>query len=831
MEVTEELEVIEVLANDEESDVEEYHWHKYISIGGAFQTHSFLNGYQTRMLVISGTRIDDSYKTEEKVYTALTDEALKDESAFQADCDRVKRLKKSRKSNKIIFKVLNLSDYFPSRKSMSDDEYETNVKKMMKDIKQFWPTMIICPFSSPRFANDHAPLTCKHPDFNCHKFDIIKEMLNHSMLQELIIRNENCMFFRSKNIYQNEKCLLSSSTATSGSGLETSISGLLDYLESLSSLCETKVLVISGSHGAKISRQSGFSHVGLLDHEFYEETCELVGVEAQDERDPSIPVEVPQMKCINAKYYAILSQDRYQDVKFLVLNIKHFQNNEAGFLTYVKKYHPHAIVIDWCFSKGGDVANILITSGILAEMWLTLERTSIVGFQNTFINLSTQQREVLNSVAMGIRNGNVKHVLLWGGNGTGKTILGTEIVKMCMGKMRNLGVKYNLHIVDRSTRKETSSLLQNLEHDLFRNEEFCTEKRVWTFNDLEKENGKKINDTNDVLPAIKNIFLNKSKGDKKIQTLVFMDEIDPNIFLKYPLTKDEDINTLDFSRLYFGKDENIYIIGCVRPGTIIGKSQGFEYKIEPLDDQTLLSEKQMLVKNLNLNYRNSREIQFLCNAFKAHLKVFERNEYQNRDIFVTEVVPKNESYLNDEKEMKHVPLGEKPTLLLLKKPMEKMEDVNVETIRKDVLRIIGDPEKENMTCTSLCTNHGHDCKLCEQFKKHYEKEFNNTQKMSMNRNISGYYNYSGFAGCEDDITILHFTPNAKYYYSKGALELLSRAKKKMFIVMQEEDLKLNEVVFKVMLEMRSHHINDCENEMCRKEGWTKKKLLDVKYLD
>jgi hypothetical protein len=240
------------------------------------------------MLILSGTKIDDTYKTEQKVYTAMTDETLKDSSTFHEDCGRVQGLKQSPKSNRMVFNVLNISDYFPDGKSTSDDEHKENIKKMIKDIRKFWPTMIVLPFSSSRFANDPAPLQYTQLEFYYEKFDIIKEMLNPSLLGDLIARNEHCMIFKSSNSYQNDKCLLSSATTTSAYGLAVSIPGLLDYLKSLSNLAEIKVLIISGSHG-QLSKKSGLNDSKCLEHEFYEETCELIGVDAQDKYDTTIP--------------------------------------------------------------------------------------------------------------------------------------------------------------------------------------------------------------------------------------------------------------------------------------------------------------------------------------------------------------------------------------------------------------------------------------------------------------------------------------------------------------------------------------------------------------
>ncbi len=58
--------------------------------------------------------------------------------------------------------------------------------------------------------------------------------------------------------------------------------------------------------------------------------------------------------------YPLLNQVDFEDMKFNVVNIKHFFNNKVGFLNHVKAFNPTAIVIERCYSKDGDVANLFV---------------------------------------------------------------------------------------------------------------------------------------------------------------------------------------------------------------------------------------------------------------------------------------------------------------------------------------------------------------------------------------------------------------------------------------------------------------------------------------
>lgn len=185
--------------------------------------------------------------------------------------------------------------------------------------------MLVFSFSSPKFANYPVPMHFKDFGFKYDCLDIVEELIKHTILQELIIKNNNCFFFRTRNIFQSEKCVLLSSIYTSETGLATSIPEFLNYLTSLGNPSETRVLMISGSHGNKHDRVSGFSHEELLDYSLYEETCELVGVEPQRKRDNTIPEPIPQEKwCDDDDDRALLNKTLYEDMNFLVLNIKHF---------------------------------------------------------------------------------------------------------------------------------------------------------------------------------------------------------------------------------------------------------------------------------------------------------------------------------------------------------------------------------------------------------------------------------------------------------------------------------------------------------------------------
>ena len=124
----------------------------------------------------------------------------------------------------------------------------------------------------------------------------------------------------------------------------------------------------------------------LLDYKLYEATCNVVGLKAEDRNCSSTPIPKAQRMYIDAIDDALLRQPPYRNIKFNVLYIKHFHQKSQALLDFVEELDPSAIILDWCFTKNGDVANLLTKAGVVSRMWMSFERTSIVGMTgNGFI--------------------------------------------------------------------------------------------------------------------------------------------------------------------------------------------------------------------------------------------------------------------------------------------------------------------------------------------------------------------------------------------------------------------------------------------------------------
>ena len=208
--------------------------------------------------------------------------------------------------------------------------------------------------------------------------------------------------FKTKNIFQSNHTLLASTTPTDYLGIEDFVPRLLDRIKLLGSPECIRILFLSGTHGSS-NGSSGFNELSFLETGFYVQDCKMLGIQPQRSK----PYPIAQQLEENADQDAILRNPLYQMMKCNVLDIQHFHKDEKGLIAYVRTFAPTAIVLGWCYTKNGDVANILCKTGILAELWLKHERTSMVS-NGRWINLDKEQTQYLHEVSERIENREVK---------------------------------------------------------------------------------------------------------------------------------------------------------------------------------------------------------------------------------------------------------------------------------------------------------------------------------------------------------------------------------------------------------------------------------------
>ena len=474
---------------------------------------------------------------------------------------------------------------------MTGKEFKENKQKMFQDIQDSQPTAIVLPFKAAKHPNNISKgalnLVERLNNLNEEKtLDELVGIIGADIVNILrtkkpclwqgkgvLVANQNCLIFRTKNIFQTNKTLLTSNTRTTTSGLTESVPNLLDFLKRF---CASKLitcLIISGCHGNLADGLSGFTKKELLDYKLYEATCKVVGSKAEDMNISSTPIPKPQRMYIDAIDDALLRQPPYINIKFNVLYIKHFHQKSQALLDFVEELGPSAIILDWCFTKNGDVANLLTKAGIVSRMWLIFERTSIVGMTgNGLIELSNQQTEALRDMVRLIEKGHLNGVILVGGHGTGKPLLGCEVAKIKMAVLSVIHEVFDFYCVDcgHFATVEYSSILKVFKNNVFINEDCANEKYFWTKKNIEEECGMKgIWSLKDIIRAFQQIFKKQNKTDER-QKIILLDELPAGFLLQERSVS----NAFDIEM-----DQSIFIIGCISP--VIDKDErGWKKRIK-----------------------------------------------------------------------------------------------------------------------------------------------------------------------------------------------------------------------------------------------------------
>ena len=106
------------------------------------------------------------------------------------------------------------------------------------------------------------------------------------------------------------------------------------------------------------------------------------------------------------------------------------ENHREKLLDYVKAQRPDLLMFAWCFSSNGDVCMALRGNAELSRMILEADMRKI-GIEDA--KLHPDQITVLEKA----QDKTIKDIILTGSTGSGKTILGSEVVKVVMAQHIN----------------------------------------------------------------------------------------------------------------------------------------------------------------------------------------------------------------------------------------------------------------------------------------------------------------------------------------------------------------------------------------------------------
>ena len=101
------------------------------------------------------------------------------------------------------------------------------------------------------------------------------------------------------------------------------------------------------------------------------------------------------------------------------------EQNLTAISNQIQKLNTNVLMIGWCYANNGDLAMALRSDATLSRLILEQEMRDI-GILNP--QISNQQKEVLQEAYK------KKDIFLYGNTGAGKTVIGSEVVKIKMAQ-------------------------------------------------------------------------------------------------------------------------------------------------------------------------------------------------------------------------------------------------------------------------------------------------------------------------------------------------------------------------------------------------------------
>ena len=409
-----------------------------------------------------------------------------------------------------------------------------------------------------------------------------------------------------------------------------------------------------------------------------------------------------------------------------------------------------------------------------------------------------------------------------GGHGTGKTILGCEILKIKMAALKQAKEEYDLYCIDcgslfpstEDPRKEDSTLLDILEDKVFINQDSSNNKYFYTIQKLESESGiEEIESMVELLFAIKKLFEqeNQSGGRKKV---VLLDELPANVL---------------FEVLDIEWDPKIYVVSCISP---VIKSRGINRssneRRENIDGKFLLETKGILFGWLDVTYRNSFDIQMCYNVFLAHLDQFNIKNILTG--MMKQPQPNPDCSLSQNSNRTNLPSGSRPTFFINKKHPSELSIDEMKLLEKKVLQRFNDQDK---SLSAICVRSSfkkafgwwekEECTFCLSINWQFpEKDGSNPKLVQIGLLDSS----SGYRGCEQDNLIIHFDD---VLIDSIFFESFSRARKSLIVISSKSGLEIDNPFRKTIRGLLKHE-EKCENQKCKEQGWDKLKVIDVEYI-
>eukprot|EP00092_Neocalanus_flemingeri_P103573 GFUD01132566.1.p1 GENE.GFUD01132566.1~~GFUD01132566.1.p1 ORF type:complete len:316 (+),score=96.21 GFUD01132566.1:70-948(+) len=275
---------------------------------------------------------------------------------------------------------------------------ESDQDKLMERVKKTDPTLIILAYNHGLQFGPCPSFPTKgfyeEPPLNSVPWLLKKK----GMVYKILRSSPTTLTISTQNVYQLENCLLSCTVPATGSGLIRELEEVLKE-NKIENKEDTRVMILSGGHGdnkdeknnmTPVGGLSCFSDLSMLVYKFYEDDCKRIGVAAepdpciyhptektvtdikqnvsQSKPEPMAPYEWP-----SSDETPLMKDERYNKMKFNVLNVGQFYRDPDGLVEYLMQYNPTLIItpdysVPWLLKQKGMIGEILKSSRTLLTL-------------------------------------------------------------------------------------------------------------------------------------------------------------------------------------------------------------------------------------------------------------------------------------------------------------------------------------------------------------------------------------------------------------------------------------------------------------------------------
>ena len=229
---------------------------------------------------------------------------------------------------------------------------------------------------------------------------------------------------------------------------------LLDHWEEVMKE-NTRLLVVSGTHGC----QDG--QLGGNDSSFADQSERQLGwlekKHKQDIEKKNIKMEVKDIS-------------KHKDGRKV----------DEEFITVLKEFDPTVLLLGFCWSEKSELQDMLRFAGIYAAMILSEDMKEVT--QDRYVMLDPGQKEVIKEMA----SKRWRNVFLWGTNGTGKSLMLCEGVKIKLSRGKREGRDIRVFVTTYDYNRE---LLRDLERKYLPGIAGLPEVRILGLRELARELG------------------------------------------------------------------------------------------------------------------------------------------------------------------------------------------------------------------------------------------------------------------------------------------------------------------------------------------------------